>query len=204
LAEIMTFKKILVASAASLCFLHAQAAIVTASSSAVPGGPVTFGFEVADLLPGFISIDGGHVFADGDAGVGSITAKPPGATGRWWSVGPSAPQTSIATMSFAGGATEISFLWGSPDDYNVLEINGSAFNKTLLGTSLTGDRSVGVYLTIKADGGDLIDSLTFRSRSNAFEVDHLRVTAVPEPGSYALTLAGLGALGFLARRRKAA
>jgi hypothetical protein len=110
----------------------------------------------------------------------------------------------MATMSFAGGATEISFLWGSPDDYNVLEINGSAFNKTLLGTSLTGDRSVGVYLTIKADGGDLIDSLTFRSRSNAFEVDHLRATAVPEPGSYALTLAGLGALGLLARRRKAA
>ena len=33
------------------------------------------------------------MFADGDAGVGSITAKPPGAVGRWWSVGPSAPQT---------------------------------------------------------------------------------------------------------------
>jgi len=200
----MTFKKILVASAASLCMLHAQAAIVTSSSSAVPGGPVTFGFEVAESLPGFISIEGGRVFADGDAGVGSITAKPPGATGRWWSVGPSAPQTPVATMSFAGGASEISFLWGSPDEYNVLEINGSAFNKTLLGTSLSGDRSVGVYLTIKADGGDLIDALTFTSRSDAFEVDHLRVTVVPEPGSCALTLASLGALGFVARRRKAA
>jgi hypothetical protein len=119
-------------------------------------------------------------------------------------VGPSAPQTSTATMSFSGGAREVSFLWGSPDSYNVLEINGSTFTNALLGTSLTGDRSVGVYLTIKADAGDTINSLTFKSNSNAFEVDNFRVTAVPEPGTYALMLAGLGALGFMAKRRKAA
>jgi hypothetical protein len=69
---------------------------------------------------------------------------------------------------------------------------------------LTGDRGVGVTLSITAEGGERIDALTFRSRSNAFEIDDLRVTAVPEPGSYALTLARLGALGCVARRRKAA
>ncbi len=200
----MTLTKTLIASVVALCALQAQAAIGTSSSSVMPAGPVTFGFEADDVLPAFITIAGGHVFSDGDAGVGSITAKPPGAIGRWWSVGPSAPQTPTATMTFAGGATEVSFLWGSPDDYNVLEINGSAFNKTLLGTSLTGDRSIGVYLTIKADGGDMINSLTFKSNTNAFEVDNFRVTAVPEPGSYAMMLAGLGALGFMAKRRRAA
>jgi len=200
----MTLTKTLIASAVALCAMQAQAAINTSSSSTTPAGPVTYGFEDVDVLPAFITISGGHVFADGDAGVGSITAKPPGAIGKWWSMGISYPQTSTATMSFAGGATEVSFLWGSPDSYNVLEINGSAFNKTLLGTSLTGDRSIGVYLTIKADGGDMINSLTFKSNSNAFEVDNFRVTAVPEPGTYALMLAGLGALGFMAKRRKAA
>ena len=199
----MSLTKTLLAAAAALCALQAQAAITTSSDSNVPAGPVTYGFEASDVLPAFITISGGHMFADGDSGVGSITAKPPGATGRWWSVGPSAPQTPTATISFLGGAKEVSFLWGSPDGYNVLEINGTAFNKTLLGTSLTGDRNVGVYLTIKADGGDMINSLTFKSNTNAFEVDHLRVAAVPEPGTYAMMLAGLGAMGFIARRRRA-
>jgi hypothetical protein len=36
------------------------------------------------------------------------------------------------------------------------------------------------------------------------EVDNVSVAAVPEPETYALMLAGLGALGFVARRRRAA
>jgi len=35
-------------------------------------------------------------------------------------------------------------------------------------------------------------------------VDLVNVTAVPEPETYAMMLAGLGAIGFMARRRKAA
>lgn len=200
----MTLVKTLVASAVALCALQAQAAITTSSSSAVPSGPVTYGFEPSDLLPSFITLSGGHVFATGDPGDTVITAKPPGAVGHWWSVGPSAPQTPTGTMTFSTGVTEVSFLWGSPDAYNTLEINGTAFNKTLLGTSLTGDRNVGVYLTVTATDGDVINSLNFTSRTNAFEMDNFRVTAVPEPETYALMLAGLAAVAFVARRRKPA
>jgi PEP-CTERM motif len=198
----MTFFKTLVASSVALFALQAQAAITFSSASMVPAGAVTYGFEDADVLPSFITLVGGHVFADGDAGVGSITAKPPGATGKWFSVGPSLPQTPTASMSFAGGASQVSFLWGSPDSYNVLEVNGTTFSNPVLGTSLTGDRSIGVYLTITASGTDTINSLTFKSNGNAFEMDNFRVTAVPEPETYALMLAGLAAVGFMARRRE--
>ncbi len=43
--------------------------------------------------------------------------------------------------------------------------------------------------------------MVFRSNGNAFETDNHAVITVPEPGSWALMLIGLGALGFVAKRR---
>jgi hypothetical protein len=44
-------------------------------------------------------------------------------------------------------------------------------------------------------------TLTF-SNDTAMGFDNFSVTAVPEPETYALMLAGLGVVGFVARRRK--
>ena len=41
------------------------------------------------------------------------------------------------------------------------------------------------------------------SKSSALYSGELSVAAVPEPETYAMFLAGLGALGFVARRRRA-
>jgi hypothetical protein len=48
--------------------------------------------------------------------------------------------------------------------------------------------------------------LKFSSRNDPSftRLDNISVQAVPEPETYAMMLAGLGALGFIARRRKAA
>ena len=208
----MKFTRAALAGACLLAAATAQAAVtetaVVYTDPAAPSGGLTYGFEASDALPAWISFSGGHVFADGDVGVGDITAKPPGTLGQnWWSVGASEPQALTGTVHFAGGAREVSFLWGSPDTYNELTYtytSGDAtFVNTVLGTSLTGDRSVGVYLKLTATEGDAITGLSFKSGNNAFEVDNFRVSAIPEPHTVSLLLAGLGAMFFVARVRKA-
>ncbi|MDC8772025.1 collagen-binding domain-containing protein [Roseateles albus] len=67
----------------------------------------------------------------------------------------------------------------------------------------------GSILATNADiykgSGHIEGTLIAKSMSSAVEVGwepFRNVTAVPEPGTYAMLLAGLGAIGFMARRRK--
>jgi hypothetical protein len=50
--------------------------------------------------------------------------------------------------------------------------------------------------------GNIALTLTGTAKSGAVYTGEMTVTAVPEPETYALLLAGLGAVGFVARRRK--
>jgi len=62
--------------------------------------------------------------------------------------------------------------------------------------------SSGTFKTINASGLSLAAG-TKLDYSQLYTNGTITVTAVPEPESYALMLAGLGAIGFLARRRRA-
>jgi len=113
----------------------------------------------------------------------------------------------VATMNFGSGVSSFSFLWGSPDNYNFLDIltndasgltYGGAQLGVLGGFSSNGNNANTRLFTIGTNDGTLIDSLTFRSNGIAFEV----AAAIPEPSTYALMIAGLAAMGFVARRRK--
>ena len=105
-----------------------------------------------------------------------------------------------ATILFAPGVSSFSFLWGSPDSYNsVLVNNVKTFTGFDVVASPSGLNSDTRFVTISnTDGG--LSSLVFTASNVAFEL--ASVTPVPEPETYALMLAGLGVVGFMARRRK--
>jgi hypothetical protein len=68
------------------------------------------------------------------------------------------------------------------------------------GTSLTS----GFHLGTPANGSDDLYATTPVGNNLLLKVDGSNVftTAIPEPGTYTLMLAGLGAIGFMARRRR--
>ncbi|MDB5999856.1 MAG: sorting protein, partial [Rhizobacter sp.] len=194
-----------VLASAALWSMSAHSAVTFSSSSAVPDQGLAYGFEASDVLPGFVTLTGGRV----TTGTSGIAAQPPGSTGNYWSFGVTPPNSSTGSMTFDGaGVSEVSFLWGSPDTYNSLSYSytnqaGMVFNKSLLGTALNGNRDVVVYLTLLGTEGDRITGLNFMSSSDAFEVDNFRfVSAVPEPKTYALMLAGLMAVVYVSGRRQ--
>jgi hypothetical protein len=118
----------------------------------------------------------------------------------------------IATISFVTGVSSFSFLWGSPDKYNFVDIAtnnlatttfGGANLGTLAGFSNFGSNANTKLFTISATNGTLINALTFRSTGVAFEVGAVQ-TVVPLPAAAWLLLSGLAGLGLLGRRRIAA
>ncbi|MFM7703607.1 MAG: PEP-CTERM sorting domain-containing protein [Rubrivivax sp.] len=129
--------------------------------------------------------------------------------GNWGAVPRESSVNGVsATLNLGPGISGVSFLWGSPDTYNSVIVNTNAGSKTfsaaeLLGASkVTSDRNTAYYVNFKVAGtASAITSLSFISSQQAFEFSN--VAAVPEPGTYAMMLGGLMAVGAVTRRRRA-
>lgn len=154
-----------------------------------------------------------YTFQDGalyTAGVPAVTARPVGSTGAFWSVGTSpALQTGPGVVTFSGtGAQYVGFLWGSVDSFNTVKFYSGltllgSFNGLYALNPANGNQSAAgtVYFNAFGTSSQKITKMVFTSGNNAFETDNWAVSAVPEPESYAMLLAGLGLIGTIARRR---
>lgn len=129
--------------------------------------------------------------------------------GDFLAAGPSSGQP--ATLTFLdGGVSFVSFLWGSPDVYNKLTVTSTGgFTQVFDSTNITfastnGNQAYSQYVQFTGLAGSKITSLSFNNvpSTDAFESANYSITPVPEPETYALLLAGLGAVGFVARRRR--
>jgi hypothetical protein len=60
------------------------------------------------------------------------------------------------------------------------------------------------FIDFRATSASVTLSFTGATANGYSYIDNVTVTAVPEPESYAMLLAGLGAIGFMSRRRRQA
>lgn len=127
--------------------------------------------------------------------------------GDFLAAGPLAGQPAILT--FTAPVSYLSFLWGSPDTYNVLTLftnQGSyTYSATSLGFPVTdGDQSFSDYVQFTATAGETISRVSFTNNPSidAFEVANFSVTAVPEPATWGMMLVGFGMIGATARYRR--
>ena len=115
-----------------------------------------------------------------------------------------------ASFSFAG-LSSIGLDYGSADPYNTFILSfltGSPqiVTGTMIVASADGNQTAARTngrLTFTATGTNYITGLTLRSSSNSLEADNIGViSAVPEPGVWAMMLMGFGAIGAAMRRRR--
>ncbi len=205
--------KNIVAAAVLLAFAGVSSAAVTASAGGNPGSFITLSAA---------NVTGGALHLQSDVLSPNEWAIPDGQTaetttvGTWLSSGPTGNANNgggAAVVNLASYASSyFSFLWGSPDAdtsfLNTLVITTTAGSYTFdaigLGYNDGGNQQIARYTQFTADAGETILSASFSANVNAFEASNMSVTAVPEPETYALMLGGLGLVGFMARRRKAA
>lgn len=111
---------------------------------------------------------------------------------------------STVTAKITAGVVDFKFY----DAFGGSAINGGAWSKdtsiALLGTDFTTTAASGAL----AAGASFSYVLGFNDSAKGLDdwddyIIGVNITPVPEPSTYALLLAGLGAVGFVARRRSA-
>lgn len=206
--------------AALALIASADAGAVTVTSLAgapdpgpLPGQQLVVTFD-APAAPGF-SWSGGLATAIGT--VGGIHTAPALNNSRYGYVS-SAHADPFATLT-TPALSAISFYWGTMDSHNWLWVLGADsqpihfIHTSTLGPAASfagGGSARNRRLLIEAGPGETIHGLRFWARGRAFEFDDFAATlapigptgsAVPEPSSWALLIAGLGLVGAVARRR---
>lgn len=209
----MNLKTTLCAAAAALAAV-AQPASAAITISSVAGTAVYSGppAQVTFDGPSLATFTGGLVT---NTSVSNVRAQPFGSTGNYWSVGPTDGSPGTLNLSAYGPLYSISFIWGSIDTFNTLEVidsTGIAL-ATFTGSSVfnpaSGDQTnpaTNRLVTILLSGSDALNArgLRLSSTQNAFEVDNFAINAVPEPGTWAMMLLGFAGIGLSMRRKRSA
>jgi hypothetical protein len=199
-------KRAILGAAAALSMTTAShaAVLVTYDSVAPAELQLVYDFDGLAAAGYELTLNGAAAIFDGALGlVPDIAAPPPGVTDNYLAI-----QQGGSAVFETPLLRKLSIYIGSPDSFNSIRFIGlDGFDETLSGTQLAagafnGDQSVGRYMTYDF-GAHRVTKVIFGSNGNSFELDNIAVSAVPEPGAWALMIAGFGLLGTALRRRRA-
>lgn len=147
---------------------------------------------------GALALDGSITLMDGSGSFSNTVAAGTFADTFSFTLGTAASDLAASVISFASLSRDI--------DFSSITLTGPALAATpfthsgfdpgpeVWSLSLTGPLQTGLY-TLSLAGSNV--GTKFASYAGTVEV-----TPVPEPGTGALVLAGLGVVGFVARRRR--
>ena len=115
-----------------------------------------------------------------------------------------------ATLNFLTNVGSLSFLWGSPDDYNSLTITSTTGSYTFSAAGLNfavlnGSQSFSQYVSFGTSvAGERILSASFTNTraQDAFESANFAVAGVPEASTWAMMFLGFAGVGGMAYRKR--
>jgi hypothetical protein len=186
----------------AMCGTAASAAtnITAVNATPVYSGPApVFDFDTPGTTPTFL---GGGVVGD----VPGQHVQPTGSLGSFYSVGPSTSEPGVVDLGISGLAW-ISFLWGSVDTYNTLQLLDAGNNilDTITGSQIqagaNGQTTSLVTLNLTGPQSQVAKLWLNSSGTNAFEIDNIAFQAVPEPATWMMLILGMLGVGFAMRRR---
>ena len=181
----------------ALALSTAAASAATASFSALPTADT--GVVLADAITGTVY----EQVTDSVANVRMSAWN--GTTLNGTGVYTSVSAGSSATYNLDPRSTRVSFLWGSPDDYNKVDFLLGGFVVDTFAIMTMTNIFPATYATLGATAtifsSVAFDAVRFSSKSNAFEYANV-VAAVPVPAAGFLLFGALGGLAALRRRRK--
>jgi hypothetical protein len=158
-----------------------------------PVGPVAPAFVIGDWT--FTAVGNSQI----KIGTDGNGAQPFGTSGNYLSV----LGGGAIDITFSARNT-ISFFWGSVDTYNSITFNNAANDivtgsdvAPLLPTGCQNSALCNGYVTFTSDTA--FTSVRLASASNSFELTN--ISAVPEPGTWAMMILGFLGLGFVGYRK---